>query len=236
VIGVRVRLHFHGELNDFLTSQRRNIEFEHIAGATGTIKHIIESLGVPHTEIERVTVNGAVLSTSERVLDGDCIHVFPHPAPVLLESPRFVVDGHLGRLAAYLRMLGFDTWYERFADDKRLAAVAHGEQRFLLTRDLGLLKRREVEQGYCVRCDKPHDQLHEISRRFALRSQFTPFRRCMDCNGHLSPVSKEEVAYLLPPHTHETKNQFSRCLTCGKVFWRGSHYTRMLEWIRDLSA
>jgi uncharacterized protein len=236
MIGVQVRFWFHGELNDFLTPPRRNIEFEHAVGTTDTVKHVIESLGVPHTEIERVTVNGQVLPSSGRLAAGDRVHVFPHPTPVLLEHFRFVVDGHLGRLAAYLRMLGFDTWYDRFADDGLLATVAGGERRFLLTRDVGLLKRRQVESGYCVRSDQPHDQLREVSRRFALRSQFTPFRRCMDCNGHLCSVSKERVADLLPPHTRETKNEFSRCLNCGKVFWRGSHYARMLGWIQDLAA
>ena len=162
------------------------------------------------------------------------MQVFPPAIPVLLEHPRFVLDGHLGRLAAYLRMLGFDTWYDRWADDTQLAAVSSGEERFLLTRDVGLLKRREVRQGYCVRFHKPHDQLREISRRFALHSQFMPFRRCMDCNGPLCPVPKEEVADQLPPHTRETKNEFSRCQNCGKVFWRGSHYARMLGWIEKL--
>lgn len=235
MIGVRVWLRFDGELNHFLTPARRDIEFEHVAGETDTIKHVIESLGIPHTEIGRVTVNGQVLPLSKQLSEGDRIHVFPHGLPVLLPNPRFVVDGHLGRLAAYLRMLGFDAWYDRFADDVLLAAVSSGERRVLLTRDVGLLKRREVESGYCVRNDKPHDQLREVSHRFALHSQFAPFRRCMDCNGQLCPVSKDEIADLLPPHTREMKSEFSRCPDCGKIFWRGSHHARMLGWIEALT-
>ena len=234
--GLHLRFYFHGELNDFLPPAKRKLEFEHVAGATDTIKHVIESVGVPHTELGRVTVNGEIRLLSEQLVQGDLVHVFPHVTPILLDDPRFVVDGHLGRLAAYLRMLGFDTWYDRFADDVLLAAVASTERRFLLTRDVGLLKRREVEDGYCVRAHKPHDQLREVSQRFALRSQLAPFCRCMDCNGPLCPVSKEEVADLLPPHTRETKTEFSRCLNCRKIFWRGSHYARMLGWIQDLTA
>ena len=234
--GVRVWFRFHGELNDFISPLRRDLPFEQPVGATDTIKHIFESLGAPHTEVEQVTVNGRETSSSQRLQEGDHIEVFPHSIPILLEHPRFVLDGHLGRLAAYLRMLGFDTWYDRWADDTQLAAVASSEGRLLLTRDVGLLKRREVEQGYCVRSHKPHDQLREVSRRFALRSQFMPFRRCMDCNGPLYPVPKEEVADQLPPHTRETKEEFSRCQHCGKVFWRGSHYLRMLGWIEELTA
>jgi len=236
VIAVDVRFRFRGELNDFLPLSRRNIEFDHVAGATDTIKHVIESLGVPHTEVEQVTVNGQALSLSAQLSQGDRIEVFPYSEPVLLVDPRFVLDGHLGRLAAYLRMLGFDTWYDRFADDPLLAAVASNESRVLLTRDVGLLKRREVEIGYCVRCDKPHDQLREVSRRFALYPQFAPFCRCMHCNGLLYSVQKEEVADLLPPHTRETKNEFSRCSDCNKIFWRGSHHARMLGWIEELAA
>jgi len=134
-----VCFHFHGELNDFLPADRRHVEFETTAGATDTLKHLIESLGVPHTEVDRVTVNGKARALSEQVAAGDRIQVFPYQPPVRIPNIRFVVDGHLGRLAAYLRMLGFDTWYERGADDPQLAAVASVEGRVLLTRDVGLL-------------------------------------------------------------------------------------------------
>lgn len=227
--------HFHGELNDFLLKARRDVEFSHPAGPTDTIKHVIESLGVPHTEVGRIEIGGQPVPSSQQVAEGDRIHVFPHAVPVILHNPRFVVDGHLGRLAAYLRMLGFDTWYHQLADDEQLAAIAGGEQRLLLTRDVGLLKRREVEQGYCVRSHKPHDQLREISRRYALHAKFMPFSRCMDCNGCLRAVAKSEVADELPPHTRETKHDFSRCPDCRKIFWRGTHYDRMLERIEELS-
>lgn len=226
---------FHGELNDFLPAERRDVEFEATAGATDTLKHLIESLGVPHTEVDRTTVNGQPRALSEQVAAGDRIQVFPYRPPVRIDNIRFVLDGHLGRLAAYLRMLGFDTWYERGADDPQLAGVASAEGRVLLTRDVGLLKRREVQFGYCVRSQKPHEQLREVARRFDLQPHFTPFQRCMDCNGALEPVAKAEVSDLLPPHTRETKTEFSRCRNCRKVFWRGSHHARMLGWIEDLA-
>ena len=236
MIGRRVWFRFHGELNDFLPPTKRNVDFEHITGATDTIKHVVESLGVPHTEFDNVTVNGEPRASSEQLLEGDRIEVFPFSEPVMLPDTRFVVDGHLGRLAAYLRMLGFDTWYDRLADDILLASVANNEGRLLLTRDVGLLKRREVERGYCVRSDKPHSQLREVSRRFGLHCCIAPFQRCMDCNGQLNAVSKHQIEHLLPPHTRETKNEFSRCSRCGKIYWRGSHHARMLGWIKELTA
>ena len=234
--GVRVRFLFHGELNDFLPAAKRDVEFEYEAGVTDTLKHVVESLGVPHTEIAEVMVNERPVPLGSRLHAEDRVAVFPYGEPVLLNEHRFVLDGHLGRLAAYLRMLGFDTWYDRFADDALLASVAESESRVLLTRDVGLLKRREVGIGYCVRSDKPHDQLREVARRFALSSRIMPFSRCMDCNGMLRAVKKDEIADLLPPHTRETKNEFSRCSSCHKIYWRGSHHARMLGWIEQLKA
>ncbi len=236
VTAVLVCFRFHGDLEYFLTPSRRNEIFEHAAGATDTVTHVIESLGVPHVEIGRIEIDNREVPSSYRLNGGDFVEVFPFAIPVRLKNLRFVLDGHLGRLAAHLRMLGFDTWYDRFADDRLLAMVARSEERCLLTRDVGLLKRRDVEEGYCVRSDKPHDQLREISVRFALQSHFHPFLRCMDCNGTLCPVAKQEIADLLPPHTRETKNEFSQCLSCAKIFWRGSHHARMLGWINDLIA
>lgn len=229
-----VQFRFYGELNDFIAPTRRDTEFAHLVGTTDTIKHVLESLGVPHTEIGHVTINGATRTLIARLAEGDRVDVFPHPLPVIPKAYRFVVDGHLGRLAAYLRMLGFNTWYERAAGDAELAAISSSEQRLLLTRDVGLLKRREIDQGYCVRSDKPHQQLREVSCRFALPPHFAPFARCMDCNSPLRPVLKADIDNLLPPHTRETKNEFSQCPACGKVYWRGSHHARMAGWIEDL--
>ncbi|MFL6414136.1 MAG: Mut7-C RNAse domain-containing protein [Bryobacteraceae bacterium] len=233
---VPVWFRFHDALNDFLPPDKRDTEFETLAGASDTVKHLIESLGVPHTEVGHVTVNGAPRELSQQTARADHIQVFPYTEPVQVENIRFVLDGHLGRLAAYLRMLGLDTWYRAFADDPELASVASTEQRVLLTRDVGLLKRREVKVGYCVRSQKPHVQLREVARRFALHTYFAPFQRCMECNAPLAPVLKSEVAHLLPPHTRETKKEFSQCPDCKKIFWRGSHHARMAGWIEELVA
>jgi uncharacterized protein with PIN domain len=229
-----MRLLFYGELNDFLPQPRRNIEFQCAAGITDNLNHVIQSQGVPHTEIARVTVNGETRALSDRPSENDHVQVFPHAIPFSLDDPRFVVDGHLGRLASYLRMIGFDTWYDRDARDPLLSAVAALERRVVLTRDVGLLMRREIEQGYWVRSPDPRAQLREVCRRFGLFSQFAPFSRCMDCNGFLCSVAKDEIADLLPPRIRDTKNEFNRCVGCGKVFWRGSHYARMAGWIEEL--
>jgi uncharacterized protein with PIN domain len=236
VASLTVRFRFHGNLRELLAPARRHGKFDHPAGATDTVKHVIESLGVPHTEIGHIARNGVTIPSSSELCQGDQIDVHPHPAVTPVADPRFVLDGHLGRLAAYLRMLGFDTWYSRVADDVALARISSTEHRILLTRDVGLLKRREVEQGRLIRSHKPHDQLREVVLSFGLLHRIAPFTRCMECNGLLVSASKEEVLDRLPPHTRLTKDQFSLCLDCGKVYWRGSHHARMLGWISQLEA
>jgi len=231
---LRVRFRFAEALRIFLKPAFRVPEFEYEVGSTDTVKHSVESLGVPHTEVGEYRINDQVVSSAVQMSAGDVIEVVAPVSGAPLEDSRFVADGHLGRLAAYLRMIGFDCWYERDADDVKLASVASSEHRLLLTRDVGLLKRREVDRGYCVRADKPQEQLREVVGRFGLQDRLRPFQRCMDCNGELVPVLKEEVADLLPPHTRATRDIFSRCAACGKIFWRGSHHARMLGWIEDL--
>lgn len=232
--GVSVRFRFHGELNFFLAPERRNREFSAAIGPTDTAKQAVESLGAPHTEIGRILINGEAALWSRQLHEGDLVEVFPHSTPIELADFRFVVDGHLGRLAAYLRMLGFDVWYHHTADDALLAAVSSREKRLLLTRDVGLLKRNEVERGYVVRSAAPLEQLREVWERYALGAHVQAFTRCMVCNGGLRAAESEEVKDLLPPRIRETKTEFSRCVDCGRVFWRGSHYARMLGWIEGL--
>lgn len=229
---------FYAELNDFLPSDRRAISFVHAFEGNPSVKDVIEALGVPHPEVELILVNGASVDFSHPVQDGDRISVYPvfesidigplvrvRPRP--LREPRFVLDAHLGRLATHLRMLGFDTLYRNDYQDEELARVSAGEERILLTRDRGLLKRREVTRGYYVRETHSGRQLSEVMRRFDLRGGMSPFRRCLRCNGLLQPVSKEMVLDRLPPRTKATYDEFHVCGSCGRVYWKGSHYRRM---------
>lgn len=234
VAGVPVRFRFHGELNFFLKPERRNCEFTALTGLTDTVKHAVESLGAPHTEIGRILINAEAAAWTRQPRESDLVEVFPHATPIELAEHRFVLDGHLGRLAAYLRMLGFDAWYRHQADDALLAQISSRESRLLLTRDVGLLKRNEVERGYLVRSAAPLEQLREVWERYALGSHVRPFTRCMVCNGDLRAAAAEHVRDLLPPRIRDSKTEFSRCASCGRVFWRGSHYTRMLGWIEGL--
>jgi len=237
----------HGDLNDFLPLRdrgaavdRRDSIVRRRFDGQPAVKDVLEALGVPHPEIGAITVNGAPTGFDHRLADGDRVDAWPAAdagaaglVPVLSlaaedsAEPRFVADGHLGRLAAYLRMLGFDTWYHNDADDDRLATIAAGERRILLTRDRGLLKRSIVRRGAYLRSDRPVEQLIETVRRFALADRWRPFGRCLRCNAILVEASREEVLDRLEPLTRIHYDEFRRCPGCDAVYWKGSHHARM---------
>ena len=236
--GGRAEFRFYAELNDLLPPHRRQRPLTRRFDVPATVKDMIEAFGVPHTEVDLILVNGSSVDFSRMVADGDRISVYPvfeafDITPVLrvrpepLRHPRFVLDVHLGRLARHLRLLGFDASYRNDADDPDLAAVAADEGRILLTRDVGLLKRRSVTHGYYVRSTVPTDQAVEVLDRFDLAGQARPFTRCLACNEPLEDVAKTAVAARLPPATRRQHDQFQACPGCQRVYWRGSHHHRL---------
>ncbi len=226
-----VSIRFYAELGDFLPASRRQIAFAHAVRDHVSVKDLIESLGVPHTEVDLVLVNGESVDFSYRVQDGDRISVYPVFESLditpLLREPRFVLDTHLGKLAGYLRLLGFDTLYRNDYPDPLLVQISHQEHRILLTRDRGVLKHRLVTHGYYVWETAPLRQAVEVLRRFDLAGAITPFRRCMRCNGLLEPVAKDRVVDRLLPKTRQYYDEFQQCAGCGRVYWKGSHHERM---------
>src|SRR5262245_38355411 len=196
----RATFRFYAELNDFLPPERRGVSFPYDYIDQASVKDRIESFGVPHTEVDLVLANGEPVAFAYRVRDGDRISVYPvfeafdiqglsrlRPEP--LRDPRFVLDTHLGRLAAYLRMLGFDAAWNNRMDDEELARVSRDEHRILLTRDIGLLKRSAVTHGHFVRETDPAGQLEEVVRRFDIARLAAPFTRCLRCNVPLVRVT-----------------------------------------------
>jgi uncharacterized protein with PIN domain len=235
---------FYAELNDFLPPARRQVPFEHAFKNRASIKDMIESLGVPHTEVDLILVNGTSVDFSYIVQNGDQVSVYPvfeslDISPVIrlrphpLREPRFVLDAHLGRLAAYLRLMGFDSLYRNDFDDEELARLSLEENRILLTRDRGLLKRRVITHGYCVRSTIPRQQIKEVMVRFDLAGAAAPFRRCLNCNGLLEAVDKEAVADAIPPLARQFYNEFYRCAGCSQLYWRGSHYAALQRIIEE---
>lgn len=210
---------------------------QHLVPVDGlrSVKDVVESVGVPHVEVALLLCDGHPVGFDHRVGGGERLSVLPPlrhlghdgvavltPAPT---SPlRFVCDVHLGTLARRLRLLGFDTRYDRAWDDATLADIAAGEDRILLSRDRGLLKRRVVVHGYLPRSDHPDEQLLEVVRRFDLAAHLAPSTRCVPCNGVLAPVSSDEVRREVPPRTLAAIDTYARCRDCAQVFWPGSHH------------
>lgn len=233
-----VELRFFGNLVDFLPGGRSIVE--RTFDVAPSIKDTIESSGVPHTEVDLILVDGEPVGWERPLRDGERITVYPrfrsfdvsgfslvHVAP--LEAPRFVVDGHLARLARYLRLLGFDSLQPADAADADLAELSARESRAVLTRDLGLLKRSIVRHGYFVRSVDPLLQCAEVVRHFDLIEAAAPYTRCMACNGRLEPVGNEEASQEVPTRVAARHDRFQRCTDCNRLYWEGSHVARLDE-------
>lgn len=238
---------FHEELNDFLAPARRGLAFTVPCAQAATTKHMIEALGVPHTEVELILVNGESTIFSRLLQDGDWVEVYPRYEAVdvtprlrvrdtPLGEPRFVADAHLGGLAHMLRMLGFDTLYDNHFHDDKIVALAGEEGRIVLTRDRELLKRCAVTYGCYVHTLKSEAQLREVVGRFNLARSARPFTLCLHCNAPLRPVDKASVLDRLPPRVRENYERFSTCGVCGRVYWEGSHWRNMRRVLEGLEC
>ncbi len=236
---------FYAELNDFLPREKRALRFAYTLGGVQSVKHLIEAVGVPHTEVDLVLVNGVSVDFSFVPVDGDQISVYPvfeafdisavsRVRPTPLRQIRFVLDAHLGRLAVYLRILGLDALFRSDYSDDELVRISTSEHRVLLTRDRGLLMRAAVTHGYYVRQRNWREQLIDVLRRFDLTGSVSPLSCCLVCNTALQAAPKEDVAHLVPARSREQFDEFRRCPGCGRVYWNGSHYRRMRHFIDQI--
>lgn len=235
---VTATFRFYEELNTFLPADRRKRAFESACAQAATTKHMIEALGVPHTEVELVLVNGESVGFDRLLQDGDRVAVYPKfealdITPLLrvrdlpLRTIHFIADAHLGGLAHLLRMAGFDTLYDNNYHDNTIAEIAEKEGRAVLTRDIELLKRRRITHGCYVHSLKSAQQFKEIFERMDLARSVRPFTLCMHCNAPLRAIDKALVEDRLPPKVRQLHQRFSTCDACQRVFWEGSHWKNM---------
>jgi uncharacterized protein with PIN domain len=238
---------FYEELNDFLPAERRKVSFVHSFHGCPAVRDVIQAIGVPHTAIDLVLVEGQSVDFTHRLKGGERVAVYPvferldisplvrlRPQP--LRQTRFILDVHLGRLARYLRMLGFDSTYRDDWDDARIIELALAEQRIILTRDIGILKQKRVTHGYWLRSTQPESQLREVVQALDLGSQMQPFTRCLDCNGVIHAAARETVENLVDREIAERFDRFWQCESCHKVYWQGSHHARMLRAVRRAAS
>ena len=242
-----VTLRFYEELNDFLPSPWRKRDIERQIQPGESLKHLIEAMGVPHTEVEVVLVNGDSVGLDQQLQGGERISVYPlfeslDVTPLLrlrerpLRTPKFVTDAHLGKLTRYLRLVGIDILFFNDIGDQRLVEISVSERRILLTRDRALLMRRTITHGRYVHAIEPWLQLAEVVERLDLAGQIRPFSRCMVCNGSIVAAQKDLIEEELPDQVIRQHDQFWRCRDCQKIYWQGSHYSNLLKSIAGLVA
>ena len=238
---------FYEELNDFLPHSLRKRDHPYLFSGSPSVKDAIEAQGVPHTEVDLILVNGEPVDFAHRIAHGERVSVYPvfesldiggitrlRPEP--LRIPSFVLDVHLGRLARYLRLLGFDTMYGNDLDDHQIVRIAADEWRIILTRDRGLLKHGTVTRGYWIRATVPRMQTVEVVGRFDLTGRIRPFTRCMVCNGITHNIDKHVILHMLERDTAERYQHFAQCGSCGRVYWEGTHHARLCGLIGDIMA
>lgn len=244
---VTATFRFYEELNDFLRPAQRRRDLVCPCARAATVKHMIEALGVPHTEVELILVNGESVPFDHAIADGDRVAVYPKfealdVTPLLrvraqpLRTLRFVADAHLGGLAHLLRMTGFDTLYDNHFEDSEIERIAMASARVVLTRDRELLKRRGITHGCYVRALRPVQQVREIFDRLDLARSARPFSLCLDCNVPLQRIARAEAAGHVPDAVFGRHERFVHCTQCRRVFWEGSHWRRMRALVDDLLA
>jgi uncharacterized protein with PIN domain len=238
----RARFRFYAELNDFLPALRRQRDVDYAFDGSPAVKDAIEAQGVPHAEVDLIIVGDESVGFDYRLQPGDRVAVYPvfeaidiSPAVRVraqpLRDPRFVLDVHLGRLARYLRLLGFDAAHDTARDDADIVATARDERRIILTRDRQLLKTGAVTHGYWVRATEPQAQIEEVVSRFDLAARAAPFTRCLSCNAAIEKAAATD-AVEAPPRVRRRHSEFYRCGGCGRLYWKGTHYDQLLGLVR----
>lgn len=241
-MAIHVTFRFYEELNDFLKKQYRKESFHYTFNGLTTVKDAIESLGVPHTEVDLITVNGNPVDFRYRITDHDYIAVYPVYESLdissiqllhkkVLREPKFILDVHLGRLARYLRMAGFDCLYDKYYDDPEIIKLALQQKRIILTRDKGILKNGKVTHGMFVWSVSPQKQFREVIKRLQLEGFIHPFTRCTECNARIRKVEKADITGHLKPLTRKYFTDFYQCSGCKRIYWEGSHFTRMKQFL-----
>ena len=238
-------IRFYEELNDFLSpdSQKRDIGVS--VDKECTVGSLIKSFELSHSQVDLILVNGRAVDFSYTLKENDRVSVYPvfetfdiSSITSLRKKPlrdlKFICDVHLGRLAKYLRMLGFDTWYENKYTDKKILDLSDIQKRIILSKNKKLLKNKNVTRGFLLQSADPHLQLMEIINYFDLKSSAKPMSRCLRCNGIIEKISKKALGHRAKPTVLERYDMFFRCTKCDHIYWKGTHFESMMRWIEKI--
>lgn len=235
---------FHGELQELLApGQRKQVSAYRFRGHPG-IKDPIETFGVPHSEVALIEVNGKAERQEYQLQSGDRVDVYPLAGAqaqkivrdIFDGDPGFVVDTNLGKLARWLRLLGFDTRWRNDYADSEVVRLGVEENRIILTRDRRLLFHKVILYGFWIRAVNPGQQIRETMQRMGLAHHIRPFHRCLDCNGPIRPVAKSAVIARLEPLTRKYYDEFFQCEHCNRIYWKGSHYLNLIQRLEQLET
>ena len=229
---------FYEELNDFLPKSRRKTDFQVAVKGKQSIKDLIEALGVPHTEIDLILVNGESVDFTYLVRDEDRISVYPvfetlnvrnvtHLRDIPLRRTRFIADVNLGNIVKYMRILGFDVYSDPLLTPRRIIGRSQKENRIVLTKSKKLLKFKDIRHGIFIRPGTTEEQVSGIINFLDIKDKVMPFSRCLCCNSLLKNVSKVSIMDRIPPKTRTFCDTYSYCESCDKIYWRGTHFTKM---------
>ncbi len=249
---ISVKFKFYGNLNDHLPLRKRVGSYSADVTPRSSVKDAIQSQHIPWVEIDFLKVNGNAVPLTILLHENDEIEVWPKDyLPIgdlpIGDSPisdslilpytnpiSFLLDVHLGKLAGYMRLCGFDTAYFNYdIGDSELVKQAAEENRVLLSCDRFLMMRKQLIWGYVVRNRDPKKQLVEVLEYFDLNDKTDPFRRCMSCNGELIKADESIIEQKAPPKVLKRFKDhlflYRECILCKKLFWPGDHYVKMLH-------
>jgi uncharacterized protein len=238
----QVNFRFYEELNDYLSKEKRKVWFNYSFTGMTFIQDTIQSMGVPLEEIDLILVNQQSKGFDYILQDGDQISVYPvfelfdltgisSLREKALRNPMFICDVHLGRLCKYLRMLGWDTLYSNQYTPEEIIDISRKERRIILSRSYRLTRHKEVTHSYFVRSAEPLEQVKELILKLDLATLTDPLIRCLNCNDRLVQVDKLEILNRLQDRTAKYYNEFFKCPTCNQIYWKGSHFENMLNFM-----
>jgi len=236
---------FYEELNDFLSPRRRKKDFQVGFKGRESVKDMIEALGVPHTEVDLILVNGKSVDFGYIIQHGDRISVYPtfesldikdvtRLREVPLRQTRFIADINIRDIVKYMRALGLDVCYDASLSPREIIRISKRENRTILTKSRKLLKFRNVTHGIFIRPGTTVEQIRGIIDYLSLRALIEPFSRCLQCNIPLVGVSKDRILDRIPAKTREFYDEYSYCTACDRIYWKGTHYMNIKKVVDEI--
>lgn len=234
----KVTFRFYEELNDFLPADRQKTDFEIDFKSKRSIKDMIEALGVPHVEVDLILINGKSVDFNYIIQAEDRVSVYPvfeslniekvtHLRKIPLRCTKFIANVNLGEITKYMRLLGFDVYFDPAISAQEIIKISKNENRIILTKSRKLLKFKEVSHGIFIRPGKTEDQVRRIMDFLDIKNQVRPFSRCLLCNTRLEKIPKENIRDRIPPKVKELYDEYNHCTSCDRIYWKGSHQIKM---------